>query len=121
MMPEASETPVSVAAAAGTVMFVCPSNATPLMLRAVLNFVAENALPESVAPMKVLASTISNLLVPDDAVTLPVTLPARLAVINPALKPPPLFLATTVPMLFADEALMFQVVAVDPSNELPVM
>ncbi len=43
--------PVSVSAAAGTLIFAVPSNATPLIFLAVSKRVAVNALPESVAPI----------------------------------------------------------------------
>ena len=95
---EFSVLPVRVAAAAGTVIFVVPSKITPLICLGVANCVAELALPVKVAPTKTVATTVSKLLVPEAAVTLPVTLPTRSAVIVPAANPPELFLATTLPI-----------------------
>lgn len=55
--PAAKVPPVSVPAAAVTVMSAEPSNATPFMLRAVASFVAVAALPVK-APMKVVAVAV---------------------------------------------------------------
>jgi len=43
--------PVKVSALAGTVTLLPPSNATPLIVLAVANLVAEAALPDKVAPI----------------------------------------------------------------------
>ena len=67
------------------------------------------------------ASTTSNLDVPELAVTLPVTLPARSAVINPALKPPLEFLATIFPITFDDVASTDHSVVALPSKSLPAI
>ena len=56
-------TPVNVPAAAGTVIFAVPSNATPLIFLGVKNLSAEYALPAKVSPMTVLARMVSNVLV----------------------------------------------------------
>lgn len=111
---------VSVLALAVTVISARPLNGTPFMLREVLNFVALFALPVSVAPINVFASIISNLEVPEFAVTLPVTSPARSAVINPALNPPALFLTTTFPIELDDVASTFHVTFALPSKSFPV-
>jgi hypothetical protein len=95
---EFSVLPVSVAAAEVTVISLVPLKFTSLIFLSVASRVAELALPVSVAPTKTVASTVSKLLVPEVAVTLPVTFPTRSAVITPAANPPELFLATTLPI-----------------------
>ena len=112
---------VSVLADAGTVTSTVPSKGTPFIFLGVLNLVAVNALPVNCCPTKVLASITLNLLVPDAAVTLPVTSPTKSAVIVPAEKSPPLSLATTVPILLFGVASTDHVVAVLPSKSLPLM
>ena len=82
---------------------------------------AENAFPDNVAPIKLLAVMTSKELVPDAAVTLPVKLPIRLAVMVLAEKPPSLFLATTLPMTLEGVASTAQVDGADPSKLSPSM
>jgi hypothetical protein len=112
--------PVILAAAAGTVMSVVPSNNTPLIVLAVCNLVVEKAFPDSVAPTNSLASTLINLLVPDVAVTFPLTLPIRSAVMVPASKSPALSLATILPIILDELASTAHVVATEPLKLAPV-
>jgi hypothetical protein len=112
--------PVRVCALAGTVTLAVPSNSTPLIVLAATNFVAENALPLSVGPINSLAITLLNVLVPEAAVTLPVTDPTRSAVIVPAANPPELFLTTTLPIILDELASTAQVISLDPSKSYPV-
>ena len=79
-------------------MFAVPSNATPLICRAVSNLVAVNALPLRFNPRNSLASMMLKLLMPDSAVTFPVRLPTKSANTVPALKFPWLSLATILPI-----------------------
>ena len=111
--------PVSVSAATVTVMSLVPLKFTPLICLGVANCVAELALPVSVAPINVLACTTLNVLVPDSAVTLPMTFPMRFAEIVPAENPPSEFLATILPIVFEDVASTLHVISVLPSKSDP--
>ena len=113
--------PVSVSAAAGTVISLVPLKFTPLICLGVANCVAELALPVSVAPTNVLACTTLNVLVPELAVTLPVTLPTKFAEIVPAENPPSEFLATNLPTTFEGVASTLHVVSKLPSKSEPKM
>ena len=118
-MPLFKVVPVRVVAAAVTVILLVPSKFIPLMVLAVANRVAVDALPDKVAPINWVACTVLNTLVPLLAVTLPVILPTRSAVITPAENPPWEFLATTFPMLLEGVASTFHVISELPSKSEP--
>ena len=92
-----------------------------MIRRGVCNLTARSETPENVPPSIVSTTILLNVLVPVSAVTLPCTSPNRSELIIVAEKPPTEFLATTVPIIFSDSALIFHVVSNAPLNSDPMI